>query len=238
MRAATGFDRRTADAVAMNCWVSRGLVIHGFEFKSNRSDWLQELKRPEKQDQSIYPFCHRWWLVVGDPQIVKDGELPDTWGLMVPHKQGLKVKVKAPKLAPRAPTRGFIASVLRSVRDKAELPQKSIDDAYKEGYKAGTKAQTELSNERKDSSVKIWKERHDRLQKTVQEFQQSSGLFVDKWSGPRIGEFFRLIESQDPSRVIARLRDLYKQQERFVHNGLSQLEQAEAQFQEFKKTRR
>ena len=31
---------RTADALAMSLWPSRGLELHGFELKSRRSDWL------------------------------------------------------------------------------------------------------------------------------------------------------------------------------------------------------
>jgi hypothetical protein len=48
VRAGTGgYVQRTADAIAINCWRSRGMVLHGFEFKSRRSDWLRELKAPE-----------------------------------------------------------------------------------------------------------------------------------------------------------------------------------------------
>ena len=72
--------RRHADAVAMNLWPSRGLAIHGFEFKVYRNDWLRELQNPAKAEP-VAQYCDYWWLVTG-PGIVKDGELPDTWGLM------------------------------------------------------------------------------------------------------------------------------------------------------------
>jgi hypothetical protein len=39
---------RSADAVAMSLYPSRGLRLHGFEIKVSRSDWLHELKQPDK----------------------------------------------------------------------------------------------------------------------------------------------------------------------------------------------
>lgn len=51
---AAGFGRsRSADGIAMSLWPSRGLGIDGIEIKSYRSDWLRELKHPEKADQTI-----------------------------------------------------------------------------------------------------------------------------------------------------------------------------------------
>lgn len=47
---------RSADAIAFGTWPSRGLSITGFEYKSYRGDWLNELKKPEKAE-SIARFC-------------------------------------------------------------------------------------------------------------------------------------------------------------------------------------
>ncbi len=44
--------KRSADAIAMSLYKSRGYEVHGFELKISRGDWLKELKRPEK-DQSL-----------------------------------------------------------------------------------------------------------------------------------------------------------------------------------------
>jgi hypothetical protein len=47
---AAGFSRsRSLDYMVINLWESRGLAINGIEQKSNRSDWLKELRNPEKQ---------------------------------------------------------------------------------------------------------------------------------------------------------------------------------------------
>lgn len=69
VRSATGWHRqRTADAIAMSVWPSRGLHLYGFEVKVSRSDWLKELRTPEKADE-ICAFCDFWYVVVGDPLI-------------------------------------------------------------------------------------------------------------------------------------------------------------------------
>ncbi len=82
---ATGANcRRHADALAMSLWPSRGMVLIGHEIKASRSDWVKELDNPEKAE-AVYQYCDRWYLVVGDASIVKPGELPATWGLMVPR---------------------------------------------------------------------------------------------------------------------------------------------------------
>jgi hypothetical protein len=78
---------RTADFVALDTWESK-LALHGHEVKVSRSDWLTELKHPEKAQEFI-PYMHYWWLVVSHRSIVRDGELPDGWGLIAPRGNGL-----------------------------------------------------------------------------------------------------------------------------------------------------
>lgn len=110
---------RTADFIAMDLWVSGGLEIHGHEVKVSRSDWLRELKEPEKAAEFI-PYVNRWWLVVSDPAIVGLGELPEGWGLMAMRGGRLAVIERAPRLEalPLPPDR--LAPLLRAVAQTAE----------------------------------------------------------------------------------------------------------------------
>lgn len=124
VRSAAAFDaRRTIDAYAMGLWPSRGLPLIAFEIKSSRSDWQRELKNPAKAEE----FCELadyFYLVVGDKDIVKPGELPETWGLLTPHGQGLKAQVEAPRLRPASDgrikelppnfNRSYLAALLRA----------------------------------------------------------------------------------------------------------------------------
>ncbi len=115
-----------ADALAMNLFPSRGLRMHGFEIKVSRSDWLSELKKPHKAE-AIQRYCDHWWIVT-PPDIIKDGELPPTWGHLILKGNGLNVAVKAPELTPEVPPRAFLASILRNAQQASE---RDLDDAVK-----------------------------------------------------------------------------------------------------------
>jgi len=77
VRNGTGYLRnttRTADAIAMSLYPSRGLDLHGFEIKVSRTDWLGELKNPEKAE-AIAQFCDYWW-IVAPKEIINLDEVP------------------------------------------------------------------------------------------------------------------------------------------------------------------
>lgn len=89
VRSAASWDsRRTADFMALDTWLSGNLDLIGHEVKVSRSDWLRELKHPEKAAE-FTPFCNRWFVVVPDAaSIVRSGELPDGWGLLALNDSG------------------------------------------------------------------------------------------------------------------------------------------------------
>lgn len=117
-----GFADRIADFVAVDCYLTRDggwrqpahYEVHGHEVKVSRTDWLAELRRPEKA-QAFTPFMDRWWLVVSDSKIVRAGELPETWGLMVRAGSVLRAVKPAPKLDPEPMPRPMLAALTRAV---------------------------------------------------------------------------------------------------------------------------
>lgn len=115
-----GFETtRIADFIAIDCWPAKGLHLHGHEVKVSRSDWLTELRDPSKAE-AFKRYMDRWWLVAADEQIVRHGELPEGWGLMVPARNGrLRVVRSAPVLTPEPLPRSMLACLLRATAKSA-----------------------------------------------------------------------------------------------------------------------
>jgi hypothetical protein len=134
-----------ADGVALNMWYSRGYAITGFEVKASRSDWLRELKQPEKSEP-ILTKCDYWYLVAPDEAYQID-EVPSSWGILSFKEGKLREKRKAPKLEPKPITRAFVSQMFRrghakeerdisdrvakAIQDDRNAMQKRIDEAVK-----------------------------------------------------------------------------------------------------------
>jgi hypothetical protein len=146
VRSDAGFDaKRTADFMALDLWPSKGLVLHGHEVKISRSDWLNELKDPEKAGAFI-PHVDYWWLVIADQAMVKAGELPDGWGMMAPGSDGaLRVVKQAPRLrvTPLPPGvtpalhRGLVVAMLRSASKAANAQAARMTAEAMADFRAG-----------------------------------------------------------------------------------------------------
>jgi hypothetical protein len=156
VRNAAGFSAtRSCDFVAIDTWPSKSLAIHGHEIKCSRADWLNELKQPEKSE-AFKKHCDYWWLVISDASIVKDGELPEDWGLLVLDGRGIVEKKRAPKLTKDGDfikedgyakfyepiPRSFAVALLRRVQDMA----------YNEGLRVG-RENAEISARRKQLDI-------------------------------------------------------------------------------------
>jgi hypothetical protein len=206
VRNGVGFERttRTADAVAMSVWPSRGLLIHGFEIKVSRSDWLREKKTPDKAEE-ISRFCDRWWLVVGDETIVQDGELPASWGLMVPRGRALVVKVDAPEREALAPSKLFLAAILRNAAASADsISRKQIDAELHEQAERLRKSHDEQrAQDRRSAGMELAE-----FKTAVKQFEEASGVTISRWHGGRIGEAVRLVMEGGVEAYERRLNDV------------------------------
>lgn len=122
VKSSAGFDaRRQADMIVMDLWPgdARGsrLELIGHEVKCSRADWLTEMRDPDKAE-AFKRYCHRWYLVAADSSIVKPGELPDGWGLIVRGDTGaLRARVKAPLLTPEPLPYTVLAPLLRATQN-------------------------------------------------------------------------------------------------------------------------
>jgi len=203
VRNGTGFQNvtRTADAMAMSLWPSRGIELIGFELKVSRSDWLHELKDPAKAEEMV-KFCDRWYLVVSEDNIVQGDELPPTWGLMIATGRGIKVKVEAPTLKPMPLDRLFLASIFRNICDRMiarELIESKLEKSYEDG-----KNDT-------DYRTKSIFEKNDKLEKEISIFEKVSGVKINEWGGnDDIGEAVKEVLSGKNKRAKEELVKLKK----------------------------
>jgi len=215
VRDGTGFSSsRTADAVAMNCYPSKGLEIHGFEFKTARSDWLRELRDGSKAE-TVAQHCNRWWIVATEGVVVR-AELPTAWGLIVAKDGAIRTLVAAPPLpcsdAAGPVDRSFIASFLRCCLERAKAP---TDEALRAAREQGRKAERkELEAERQRMQLRLNRETSE-AQKAIEEFEAASGVRISSYDGTRQGEAFKAFQELREARrfdgielTAVRLREL------------------------------
>lgn len=171
---------RWADAVAMSVWPSRGYDIHGIEVKVSRYDFLNEIKNPAKAE-AVQKYCNRWWMAVGDKKIVQAGELPPTWGLLALNGKRMQCIVEAPPLTPEPIGMPFVASVLRNM---AVADESKVDLAKRRGYDEGYKTAQEGD---------YYRRKYDDLKKSLEEFEEKSGIKIDSYSGAKLGTAVNLL---------------------------------------------
>ena len=215
----TGFGcRRHCDALVMSLWPSRGLEIIGIEVKVRRSDWLKELSLPEKAE-AIAQYCDRWYLAVGDENIVQEGELPKGWGLMVPKAPGdsLRTKTEAKLAEPEPqPDRSFLAAILRQVQN-----QVGEEAAYNRGRIDGKKEADDYHKEH-NWEAKDLKE----LQQKVGAFERASGVSLNiGWQSPeKIGTAVRQVLNGMGTHVQEQLENLHAKALKIAFNIETELE--------------
>ncbi len=211
---------RWADWLAMSLWPSRGLTLIGIECKVSRADWLKELKTPDKAE-AIAQYCDEWYLAVGDKGIVKEGELPPNWGLLVPTKGGLRVSKPAVALSPVPVDRSFLAAIFRRCAEQ-QVSAAELKQAADEGYAKGAKSnQWEIKNAT---------ESYAKLSEKLKAFEAAAGITLDGfeygWKSPeKFGAAFKMaMEPQDENakqvlrRVIRDAKDSVKNLEQLMQH--------------------
>lgn len=184
VRNQTGFARRvrTADALVMGLWPSRGIYLHGIEIKVSRADWMHEKNSPEKAEE-IAKFCDFWWLAVGDRAIAKIEEVPVDWGVLAPDDHGkMRVIKQAVKRGDVTPiSRPFLAAMIRKLSECKDVfadvdgaIQKQVDLKVAEAKKT-LKATVDWEVERKAKD-------YDKLKSSIDAFEKASGVQIDRYS--------------------------------------------------------
>src|SRR3990172_4724202 len=193
VRNGTGYagTTRTADALVVSLWPSRGVWFAGVEIKVSRGDWLRELKDPEKSTE-IQRFCNYWWIAT-PPGVAKIEELPETWGLIEVNAKCAVLK-QAPKLEAEPLSPIFVAAILRN---RADRETELLNNARFETRQAVSK---ELGVDTGD--IQIWQTRVKALEIDLeverscrQSFEKASGVAMHPWNGHDIGQAVKLTHS-------------------------------------------
>jgi hypothetical protein len=202
-RDGTGFNSgRSADALAVGLYASRGQFIIGFEQKESRPDWLRELRNADKAED-ICKFCDYWNVVIPDRAIVQLDELPQTWGLILVEGKRLKTIKAAPRLKCRPVSRNFMAAIIKRAVDDALRPHLTTDiakhdESEREGYERGKAAATHDL------------EKYQALQAQVREFEHASGLHIAPYANMRkLGDAVRVVMNGSEPALDVRLKMQY-----------------------------
>lgn len=206
----TGGGSGYADGVAVNLWHSRGHAIHGFEIKVSRADWLKELRQPAKAE-GVFQYCNAWW-IVAPKGILKDHELPPTWGLIEAGPASLRVVRAGAALEPRPVTLAFFASLVRRAEENVA------------GRAAGlVRTQLDESRQRIDeaiaSGVREKSREFAKLEGAIEAFKKSTGLEICPYSGPpietiRLAQRLELLSGYDRTKLLGRLEKVADELER------------------------
>lgn len=178
VRNSVGFSAkvRTADAMAMSLWPSRGLYMTGFEVKVSRADWKKELEQPDKAEE-LARFCKMWFVACPDKMIDKD-EAPPGWGLIhVKEDGGLKYAKPAPEHQAVEPTWMLFASLIRDVVENW-VPSTLVDQRIE----AASRERMARRIEQEGYELKEAKRQLEKLRENIAAFEAESGIKIDRYS--------------------------------------------------------
>ncbi len=210
-----GLRVRSADAVAMNLYPSRGMELIGIEVKQSRSDWLNELKNPEKAD-AIFQYCDRWYLATAHEEVAKAEEIPPTWGWLVPRGKNFTERMPAPRLNPKPISRAFLASLLRQASTNS-LDEKRIADAVHQRV-----GEIKASHERFREEERLrFSSQMESLKNAISEFERESGILIrDRWNyGESVGKIVKLVLEGGTEKMLRDLRNAIKVADGIAERG-------------------
>jgi hypothetical protein len=195
-------NRGWSDAISMQTWPSKGLLVTGYEVKATRPDWLRELDEPEK-NATWQKQCHEWY-IVAPKDIVKLEELPDDWGLLVPRgADGLRIASRATVKAERGLVPlGLMAAVFRAAGNERRRLEGIARDEIREQEREILEKQIERSDRAAGDYRKKFEELGDALGSHWGNLDRLKERAVAIQSLERSGD--------DPKKLLAELRQRFE----------------------------
>ncbi len=226
----SGFSRsRSLDYMLVNLWESRGLAITGIELKSNRSDWLRELKNPKKQENH-FKYCDYFYVLTDNINAFPE-EIPVNWGHWhITEKGVFKIVKQAPKLSSIPVDRSLLCAMLRRAQTKTGFVH--IDTLEDKIAEAAERRLKEV-----DWQTKSKLSDYDRLLNDVTQFEQASGIklkdYYDSYGylqAKDIGRAVKYFLKYDFDHYVKRMQALKEQAagvSKAITDSLSKIEKEE-----------
>ena len=123
LRLGTGYGgkwEQRIDVFALSCYPSHGLQSVAYEVKVSRSDFLRELKEPEKRRAAME--LSNLFYFAAPAGLIQPGELPADCGLVEYQGGKLRTTCKATFRDRDVPPWRFVASLARRIMIAQELP--------------------------------------------------------------------------------------------------------------------
>ncbi|MDB5057221.1 MAG: hypothetical protein JWO59_693 [Chloroflexi bacterium] len=120
LRTGTGFgssSNQRIDAFAIHLWPSKHYHRVAYEVKVSRSDFLVELRKPEKRRLALL-YSNQFYFAA-PPGIITVAELPPEAGLIEVSAGGrVEVRIAAPMRDTRPPSWNFLAAIARHIETR------------------------------------------------------------------------------------------------------------------------
>lgn len=222
----SGFSRsRSLDFMLINLWESRGLAITGIELKRSRTDWLRELKKPEKQENHI-KYCDYFYLLTDNIAAFPE-EIPVNWGHMhITDKGVLKTVKQAPKLNPLPVDRSLLCAMLRRAASKSGYVFESeIEDHIQQ--------RAEILTREKNTKRQVELENYENLKKSLKEFEDAIGIGLDEWKSryrwrmepKEVGAAIKILMDNKPEDILKHMETLKSNADRIYNTVNKSLEE-------------
>lgn len=197
--------RRYLDYMVVNLWESRGQSIIGFEVKSYRGDWINELKKPQKQELHA-PYCDYFYLLTMDEKIAKLEEIPENWGWMTVRGDRLFTLKKAPKQDAKPIPKHMMVGMIRRAADRSKYIHR---ETFNEEVQKLVEEKVERGIRSEKANLRWQLEQYNNLKKAVEEFEKASGINIShRWDydSKKIGEAVEWFVHKNPEELIDTLK--------------------------------
>lgn len=168
---------RRLDVVALNLWAARQWRIVGFEIKVSRGDWLRELDAFQKSEE----WCAvvDAFYVVTPPKLVRDGELPEGWGLLELNGSRMMTRRHATTREGRTTIpREIAARFIGRAADEARRQDRTAEWQANEKLRAEIKAKVEEQTARELQDART---AHATTQREYTELLLALGVRPHEW---------------------------------------------------------